>query len=198
MRIAAVVILCVVDLPSPGYADCYGLHEPSALEQRGAYARDCETIRSLISCGLQQRDAIAIVVDRHAMEGYMEQLVAQCTTARAKTTVAPEQPPPWLAEMNKTRNSRRAPRTVCSIATTSSRGSRSRGRRTTCATVWRGMVRRSGGRYEPGSRRRMWTPRPASSTARCLSRSGACQKKGRHAPPVHPATPRRQPVDDDG
>ena len=106
MRIAAVVILCVVDLPSPGYADCYGLHEPSAFEQRGAYARDCETIRSLISCGLQQRDAVAIVVDRHAIEGYMEQLVAQCTTARAKTTVAPEQPPPWLAEMNKTRDSR--------------------------------------------------------------------------------------------
>ena len=104
MRIAAVVIFCVLGLPSPGDADCYGLHEPKALEQHGAYARDCETIRSLINCGMQHRDAVAIVVDRHAMEGYMEQLVAQCTTARAKTTVAPEQPPPWLAEMNKTRS----------------------------------------------------------------------------------------------
>ena len=104
MRIAAVVILCVVDLPSPGYADCYGLHEPSAFEQRGAYARDCETIRSLINCGMQQRDAVAIVVDRHAMQGYMAQLIAQCATANEKAAKARRQPPPWLAEMNKTRS----------------------------------------------------------------------------------------------
>jgi hypothetical protein len=65
-----------------------------------------EAIRSLISCGMQQRDAVAIVVDRHAMEGYMAQLTARCTTARVKATAAPEQPPPWLAEMNKTRNIR--------------------------------------------------------------------------------------------
>jgi hypothetical protein len=102
MRIPAVVILCVLDPPSPGRADCYGLHEPNALEQRRAYARDCETIRSLISCG--ERDAAAIVVDRHAMEGYMAQLIAQCETARAKA-IASRKQPPWLAEMNKTRNS---------------------------------------------------------------------------------------------
>jgi hypothetical protein len=106
MRIAAVVILCVLDLPSPGHADCYGLHEPSALEQRDAYARDCETIRSLISCGIKERDAVAIVVDRRAMAGYMADLIAKCAAAGAKATAAPEQPPTWLVEMNKTRNSR--------------------------------------------------------------------------------------------
>ena len=104
MRIAAVVILCVVGLPSIGHADCYGLHEPNALEQRDAYARDCETIRSLINCGMQQRDAVAIVVDRHAMQGYMAQLIAQCATANEKAAKARRQPPPWLAEMNKTRS----------------------------------------------------------------------------------------------
>ena len=83
MRIAAVVILCVVGLPSIGHADCYGLHEPNALEQR---------------------DAVAIVVDRHAMQGYMAQLIAQCATANAKAGKARRQPSPWLAEMNKTRS----------------------------------------------------------------------------------------------
>jgi hypothetical protein len=106
MRIAAVVILCLAGLPSPGHADCYGLHEPNAHEQRGAYARDCEIIQSLISCGMQQRDAVAIVVDRHAMDGYMAQLIAHCATAGATVSAAPKQPAPWLAEMNKTRNSR--------------------------------------------------------------------------------------------
>jgi hypothetical protein len=104
MRIAAVVILCIVGLPSTGHADCYGLHEPNALEQRDAYARDCETIRSLINCGMQQRDAVAIVVDRRAMAGYMAQLIAQCATGNAKATKARRQPSPWLAEMNKTRS----------------------------------------------------------------------------------------------
>src|SRR6516225_8209852 len=85
MRIAAVVILCIVGLPSTGHADCYGLHEPNALEQRDAYARDCETIRSLINCGMQQ-------------------LIAQCATGNAKATKARRQPSPWLAEMNKTRS----------------------------------------------------------------------------------------------
>jgi hypothetical protein len=106
MRIPAVVILCVLDLPSSGHADCYGLHEPKALEQSRTYARDCETIRSLISCGIKERDAVAIVVDRHAMEGYMARLIAQCEAARSKAIAAPEQPPPWLAEMNKTRNTK--------------------------------------------------------------------------------------------
>jgi hypothetical protein len=101
MRISAVVILCVAGLPSPGHADCYGLHEPNAHEQRAAYARDCEIIRSLIGCGMQQRDAVAIVVDRHAMDGYMAQLIAHCATARTTVSTAPK----WLAEMNKTRNS---------------------------------------------------------------------------------------------
>jgi len=106
MRIATVVILCVAGLSSPGGAGCYGLHEPNAHEQRGAYARDCEIIRSLISCGMQQRDAVAIVVDRHAMDGYMAQLIAHCATARTTVSAAPKQPARWLAEMNKTRNSR--------------------------------------------------------------------------------------------
>jgi hypothetical protein len=105
MRIAAVVILSVLDLPSPARADCYGLHEPNALEQRGAYARDCETIRSLLSCGIKERDAVAIVLDRRAMDGYMAQLIAHCETARTKATAVRKQPPPWLAEMNKTSNS---------------------------------------------------------------------------------------------
>jgi hypothetical protein len=106
MRIAAVMILSVLDLPWPARADCYGLHEPNVLEQRDAYARDCETIRSLISCGIKERDAVAIVLDRRAMEGYMAQFIARCATPSTKATAAPKkQPPPWLAEMNKTRNS---------------------------------------------------------------------------------------------
>jgi hypothetical protein len=39
------------------------------------------------------------------MEGYIAQLIAQCATASANATKAPKkQPPPWLAELNKTRN----------------------------------------------------------------------------------------------
>ena len=88
MRTIEAVITGLAIIPSAGYADCYGLHEPNELEQRAAYVRDCETIRSLISCGVQQADAVAIVVDRRAMEGYMDQFIASCATARAKAPPA--------------------------------------------------------------------------------------------------------------
>jgi hypothetical protein len=63
MRIPAVVILCVLDPPSPGRPDCYGLHEPNALEQRRAYARDmllsCEQ-RGRAGAGFMKLRAVAV------------------------------------------------------------------------------------------------------------------------------------------
>jgi hypothetical protein len=126
--LATIAMLVGLAIPSTGQSDCYGLREPNALEQmgenirangtvprdlRGAYARNCVTIRSLIDCGMQQRDAVAMVVNRQAMEGYIANFIAKCAVARANTTAAPPAPPltpgqpaPWLAEMNKTKSSR--------------------------------------------------------------------------------------------
>ena len=107
MRTTAAIVLAVAVLPSAGNADdCYGLAAPTFADHLqeseraklgfapkdldGAHARDCQTVKALIDCGMQQRDAVAIVVDRHAKEGYMADLIAKCSAATAK---APGGPP---------------------------------------------------------------------------------------------------------
>jgi hypothetical protein len=88
MRIAA-ILACVVLLPSAGYADCHGFFN-------GAQARDCETIKSLMGCGVQRRDAVALLANRPSTEVYIVQLIAKCAMASANaaaTRAAPNAPP---------------------------------------------------------------------------------------------------------
>ena len=148
MRIAAVVLSAFRHPAMPTATDSMGQMRSSGVAR---IPGDCETIGSVITAACSSATPSPLWWTRYAMDGYMAQLIAECATGRAKAAVAAEQSLPWLAEMNKTRNSRRAPRTVCSIATTSSRGTRNLGRRATCPTVWRGMARKSVGRFEPGS-----------------------------------------------
>jgi hypothetical protein len=88
MRIAA-VLACVVLLPSVGHADCQGFFN-------GAQARDCEIMKSLMGCGIQRRDAVALLADRPSTEVYIVQLIAKCARASANaaaTRAAPNAPP---------------------------------------------------------------------------------------------------------
>jgi hypothetical protein len=86
MRIAA-ILACVVLLPSAGRADCQGFFN-------GAQARDCEIMKSLMGCGVERRDAVALLADRPSTEVYIVQLIAKCAMARnaAATRAAPNAP----------------------------------------------------------------------------------------------------------
>jgi hypothetical protein len=77
MRIAA-ILACVMLLPSASHADCHGFIN-------GAQARDCETVKSLIGCGIQQRDAVDLVSNRPLTEVYIARIIAKCAVASANT-----------------------------------------------------------------------------------------------------------------
>ena len=88
MRIAA-ILACVVLLPSASHADCHGFFN-------GAQARDCETVKSLMVCGVQQRDAVDLVSNRPSTEVYIARIIAKCALASANaaaTLAAPNAPP---------------------------------------------------------------------------------------------------------
>jgi hypothetical protein len=111
---------------SPAGADCYGISGPTFRDRfreagkagqgiaprdvDGDHARDCQTVKALINCGIQQGDAVAMVTNRQAMDGYIAQIIAKCAVNRAHTATTsaptPGQPAPWLADMNKTHSSR--------------------------------------------------------------------------------------------
>jgi hypothetical protein len=98
MRIAA-ILACVMLLPTASHADCRGFFN-------GAQARDCETVKSLMGCGIRQRDALDLVSNRPLTEVYIARIIAKCAVASANTAAtpaAPNAPPP--ADAND-RNSR--------------------------------------------------------------------------------------------
>jgi hypothetical protein len=91
MRRVALLALLAITISAPAVAfgaGCYGLPDPTGIFFCGdpvrcaAYRRDCETVRSLISCGIQQRDAVAMVVNRRTMDGYIGQIIAKCVVER--------------------------------------------------------------------------------------------------------------------
>jgi hypothetical protein len=88
MRIAA-ILTCIVLLPSAAHSDCQGFFN-------GAQARDCETVKSLMGCGVQRRDAIGLVANLPSTEVHIVQLIAKCAMASANaaaTRAAPNAPP---------------------------------------------------------------------------------------------------------
>ena len=97
MRIAA-ILACVMLLPSASRADCHGFFN-------GAQARDCETVKSLIGCGIQQRDALDLVSNRPLTEVYIARIIAKCAVAGANTAATLAAPNPPLVDAND-RNSR--------------------------------------------------------------------------------------------
>jgi hypothetical protein len=50
----------------------------------GAHANDCQTVKALMDCGVQQANAVALVINRRSTEGYIAQIIARCAVARAK------------------------------------------------------------------------------------------------------------------
>jgi hypothetical protein len=89
MRIAA-ILACVVLLPSASHADyCHGFFN-------GAQASDCETVKSLMGCRVQRRDAVALVSNRPSSEVHIARIIAKCAVAGANTAAtlaAPNAPP---------------------------------------------------------------------------------------------------------
>jgi len=90
MRIAA-ILACVMLLPSASHADadCHGFFN-------GAQARDCETVKSLMGCGIQKRVAVDLVSNRPLTEVYIARIIAKCAVASANTAgtlAAPNAPP---------------------------------------------------------------------------------------------------------
>lgn len=94
-------------------ADCYGIPAPSfgqrlqeaskagqglpAKNLSAEHARDCHTAKAVIDCGIQQRDAAVMVMNRQTMDGYIAQIIANCAVARARaatpfTPALPGQP----------------------------------------------------------------------------------------------------------
>ena len=84
IRIAAILV-CVVLLPSSGHADCLGFFN-------SLQTRDCETVKALIGCGVELRDAVTMVANRRSTEVYIVQIIAKCAVARANAAARPAAP----------------------------------------------------------------------------------------------------------
>jgi len=92
IAIAAVALLVTATNASAFGTGCYGLPDLSGLlfcysptdNRCEQYQHDCQTVKALIDCGLQQRDAVAMVANRSTMNGYIGQIIAKCAMDRAR------------------------------------------------------------------------------------------------------------------